>query len=421
MCPAQTTGKHVMRPAHRTAKLASFSGRGPGTDAERRSARWLRSDLDQAGREAHLEPFWCRPNWALAHTWHVALALAGSLVSVSQPRIGGALILIALLSMIVDAITGVSLGRRLSPERASQNVVSPASGAVHGQAKPRVRLIVTANYDAGRTGLLYRPSLGRIATTLKRIPGGAFLPGWTGWLVILCAWLLITAILRLGGARGTAIGIAQLLPTVALVLALALLLELASSGYGPAAGDNGSGSAVAVALVRALDAAPPRNLAVELVLQGAGEGGGIGFRRHLRARRKDLRADNVVVLGIAACAAGKPRWWISDGPLIPLRFLKRLRDLAATVARAEAYLHAAPHRGRGATPALPARVAGLPAIAIGGLDGNGLVPRSHLASDTPEMLDPAAMDATLELALALVDAIDSEVARTAARSAPTPA
>ena len=63
----------------------------------------------------------------------------------------------------------------------------------------------------------------------------------------------------------------QLPPAVALVLALALLLEAAGAGYGPAAGDNGSGVAAAITLTRALAADPPRNLTVELVLQGAGE------------------------------------------------------------------------------------------------------------------------------------------------------
>jgi hypothetical protein len=81
-------------------------------------------------------------------TWHAALAVVGSLVSRASPQIGAALLLAALLSVVVDALTGFSVGRLLTRERASQNVVSeselepPGDGLVH--------LAVTANYDAGR-------------------------------------------------------------------------------------------------------------------------------------------------------------------------------------------------------------------------------------------------------------------------------
>ena len=121
-----------MRPPETIENLDGFTGRGAGTDAERRAAAWLRSQLDAgtdgAGsrRTARLEPFWCRPNWALAHAWHAALAVVGSLVSRASPQIGAALLLAALLSVVVDALTGLSAGRLLSRERASQNVVSEA-------------------------------------------------------------------------------------------------------------------------------------------------------------------------------------------------------------------------------------------------------------------------------------------------------
>jgi hypothetical protein len=408
-----------MRTAETVSRLATFTRRGAGTDAERRAAMWLRSELDAGRRPAELEPFWCRPNWALAQAWHVALGLAGSLVSVSSPWLGAALVLIAILSVIADTRFGVSPGRRLTPERASQNVVSRV-----GPDDPGVRLIVTANYDAGRMGLVHRAGPRLAAVRLRRLVGGAVSPGWTGWLVLALVWVLVVAILRVSGARGVTVGIVQLIPTAALAVVLALLLDLASADYGPAAGDNASGVAVALALVRALDVGPPRHLAVEVVLQGAGDGAMLGLRRHLRARRRELTPKTVVVLGIGPCGAGQPRWWVSDGPLLPLRYARRLTALCAGVASSEAHLGAAPHRGRGIAPALPARVRGLPSIAIGCLDANGLVPRGHQSSDRPERLDQTAAHLTLELALALVDAIDADLAPApaipAAPAAPAP-
>ncbi len=387
------------------AALTAFEQRGAGTDAERRAAVWLARELRTPARDAAVETFWCRPNWALAHAWHVALAVAGSLLAVDSPQIGAAMLVIALVSVCSDALTGISPGRRLTPERASQNVVSHFGG----QPRP-VRLIITANYDAGRTGLAYRPGPRSFAARLRQLAGdGALTPGWLGWLALSFAWLIIVAALRWGGATGTPIGVAQLLPTAALVLALALLLELAGAQYGPGAGDNASGVGVALALTRALDVAPPRRLTVEVVLQGAGDGAMIGLRRYLRRRRRELGPANVIVLGIAACAAGMPRWWTSDGALIPVRYSRRLAGLARHVAGPRATLGAGPHRGRGITPALPARLAALPALTIGCLDSAGLTPRSHQPSDRPEALDRASTDALLELALTLVDAIDAEL------------
>ena len=306
-------------PAADTATaLASFESRGAGTDAERRAAGWLAAQLEAAGRVVRIEPFWCRPNWALAHSWHVLLAVVGSLVSVSSPRVGGALVLAALISVIVDERLGVSAGRRLTLEHASQNVVSGArrpAGQDQQNEEPRVHLIITANYDAGRSGFIYREAVRRPFARATAVFGrlGPVWLGWLGWLTVAMALLLLTAILRLGGDKGTAVGVLQFVATAGLVLSLALLLEVASSSYAPAASDNGSGVAVALALAAALDAAPPRRLTVEVVLQGAGDGFGIGLRKHLRARRHVLERTNTVVLGIAASGAGRPRWWISDG------------------------------------------------------------------------------------------------------------
>ncbi len=409
-----------MGAAETVAGLAGFERRGAGTNSERRAGLWLSGELRSGRREASLETFWCRPNWALAHSWHAGLALVGSLVSVASPWLGGALILLALLSLTLDALAGVSLGRRLSPERASQNVVSPPITSPGTGPRP-VTLIITANYDAGRTGLVYRSGPRRLAARL-RAGTGSLAPGWLGWLAIACAWLLVTAILRDRGATGAAIGVAQLIPTAAIVLGLALLLELAGSTYGPAAGDNASGIALALALVRALDVAPPRRLAVQVVLQGAGDGAMIGLRRHLRARRRELRSARAVVLGIGACGHGSPYWWTTDGSLLPLRCSRRLDRVAADSVGPTSELGAVPHRGRGVTPAFPARIAGLAALTIGCLDTAHLVPRSHQAGDVAQAIDRRALDKLLELALTLVDAIDADLARTATDTpAPSPA
>jgi Peptidase family M28 len=397
---------HEVRVTETVSGLAGFKRRGPGTDAERRAATWLGDELVRGGRDVRIEPFWCRPNWALAHTWHVALAIAGSLIAIPSHTVGAVLVAMALVSIAADATIGISLGRRLTPERASQNVVATPPGE---PAHP-VRLIITANYDSGRTGVAYRDPFRGIAAALRRLLGGVP-PGWLAWITIATAWLLGTAVMRIAGVSKQTVGAVQLVPTVALLIAVPLLLDIAGADWSPGANDNASGVAVALALVSALDAAPPAGVVVDLVLAGAGEGGGIGLRKYLRANRREVQPGNAIVLGVAPSGGGRPRWWLSDGPFIPLRYSARLRRLCAQIVSGEPHLGAAEHRGRGATPALPARARRLPSIAIGCLDDRGLAPRSHQVRDTSEAVDPKAMDDALQFAVMLADAIGEFVDR----------
>lgn len=388
-------------------RLEGFKDRGAGTDAERRAALWLADHLSGAGRDAQTEPFWCRPNWPLAHAWHAALALAGSLIAEASPRVGGGLLIAALVSIVFDALLGVSLGRRLTPERASQNVVQAPGAAADDR---RLRVILTANYDAARTGIVYRDSFRRPWARLRRLTRGRA-PGWLAWLVVAIVWLEIVAILRVEGHKGVAISVLQLPPTIAVVLALAALLEFSSSRWSPSAGDNATGVGIVLALARAMQAAPPRNVDLQVVLTGAGDATGIGLRHFLRSHRADFGPANTVVLGVAACGDGRPSWWRSDGSLLALRYAKPLRQLAADLAAQESYLGAQPSDGRGQGPAFPARLARIPAITIGCLDADGVAPRSHQAADRSESIDPAALDAAVQFGLMLVDAIDAELAQ----------
>jgi hypothetical protein len=145
------------------------------------------------------------------------------------------------------------------------------------------------------------------------------------------------------------------------------------------------------------------------------------LRRYLRARRSEHTPANTVVLGIAACTDGSPRWWVSDGPLIPLLYARPLSRLCAEIATAQPELDAAPHAGRGSGPALAARLARRPAISIGCLDARGAVPRSHRRDDTAANVDPAAIDAAVQFGLMLVDGIDAWFAERGREGAVTPA
>src|SRR5436305_1875833 len=78
-------------------------------------------------------------------------------------------------------------GRRLTPERASQTVIALSRRPPSGNP---IRLIITANYDAGRAGLAYRDRFRKPAATLRRLSRG-LTPGWLGWLSLTILVLLV--------------------------------------------------------------------------------------------------------------------------------------------------------------------------------------------------------------------------------------
>src|SRR5689334_4352383 len=105
-------------------ELVAFEARWPGTDAERRAAAHLAARLEDLGREAQVEPTRVYPNYATTHLIHGLLAIVGSVLSITAPGVGFALVAIATVSAALD-LTGVFfLVRRLTGVRASQNVVS---------------------------------------------------------------------------------------------------------------------------------------------------------------------------------------------------------------------------------------------------------------------------------------------------------
>src|SRR2546423_11169226 len=118
-----------MDPIDIAGGLARFPRRAPGTDAERRAARWLAAILAARGRDAELETHWVRPHWPLVHALHAGLGVAASLVATAQPAIGLGIALAAMVSAALDGLGGAQPVRRLTPARATQNLVSPPTAA----------------------------------------------------------------------------------------------------------------------------------------------------------------------------------------------------------------------------------------------------------------------------------------------------
>jgi hypothetical protein len=227
--------------------LRGAMDRGPlaCTDAERRAALELARRLQGAGRAARIEARWVRPVWPAWQALFAAAGVLGAVLSVDHPVAGLSVAAAALVLSLAHGRGRLPLGRA----RATQDVVAAATA-------PRdVALVVLAAMDRPRTA------------AIRRIPAP---------LAVLQSALALTtalAAIRVAGAGGIALGAAQLVPAVVLLLAVAGLLEAAAQA--PAAAD-------AAATDAAVDLAKRAPWA-EIVLVGAGE---LGLQARLRAERR---------------------------------------------------------------------------------------------------------------------------------------
>lgn len=301
-----------MDPRALAGRLEAIEGRLAGTDAERRAAALCAAELRAAGRRPKTTTLWMRPQRSAPRAAYAALGIAGSLVAVGNPTVGLALAGAALLAVLVEA-AGVPVLGLLQTRRATQNVVAAAPG----ERGARVLLVLSASVDAPRDSLLSRID-GRLHSRL--------LPGPAGLLLIGLAGAAAAAGARLAGAEGSAIGSAQLVPSALLILLMAGFLDAALAG--PPRVASAAGPAAALTVAAALDAQPPRALAVEVLIGGAGAAGAPGMADYVAARRTDLEPEDVVVIDLAA-AEGPLRYASHAGEHLPVRLHPQLTGLAA--------------------------------------------------------------------------------------------
>jgi len=316
--------------------------------------------------------------------------------------------------MYLDLNGRVYLIRSLFFRRASQNVVSPGR-----RPDAPARLVLCAHYDAARTGAAFAPRWARLAARLARrmpVPVGPF-------RVLFWSLALLLPLLgaRLAGVEPTAIGIAQLPPTIILLVGAFALVDIELSPVVPGANDNASGVATVLALGAELDREAPEALDVWVLLTGGGECLQEGMRAYLRAHRRDLDRDRTVFLSVDTVGRGDVRFETSAGWVVSYDLDRRLVELAEAVARADRdagdRYRAQPVARGVAGDSLPPRLRRHRSLGIGCSGEGGYVPDLHLPTDVPERVDPGALDRAHGFALELVRALSRDVARRAATKA----
>jgi hypothetical protein len=377
--------------------LVGFRGRVAGTDAERRAAEHLARRLRSLGRAAETEPFWTWPRYAPAHLLHVGLGVIGSVVSVYRPLIGVAILLVALLSTLLDLSGRAFLARRLTPRRASQNVVSREDGRRPGT------LVLVAHYDAARTGLLFTSGvLGRLGALGRRLR----LPlGPAQVLVFLLLFTLACAAVRIALPLSYEVTIVQVVPTALLLVVGALLAGVTVSEVVPGANDNASGVATALRLAER-HGGGLEHFDLWVLFSGADEGLLLGSSRFVRDHRRELDPRRTVFLGIDRVGAGTVRYARREGFLGRRRYygpLLRLCEELGGEARARPIAPMTPSSAHAAARR------GYPALSIMCAGPDELTPHYHLPSDSPDRLELESLEAAFRFCSDLIESIDGRI------------
>jgi len=390
-----------VEPLREIETLVAQGSRGPGTDAERRTARHLERRLTELGRDARIEPFGVWPRYELAHLIHAVAGIAGSVLSVSSPLAGTIVLLVTAVSAFGDLTGSFHLARRLTGRRASQNVVSREDSGRPGT------IVLAAHYDAARTGAAFGPRLAErraVLGALIRHPIGGFEAFF--WAIVL---LLVCVALRLAGIHPAPLTAIQFLATVVLIVSVPFLADIAMSGVVAGANDNASGVVTALRLADRyggdLD-----HFDVWVVLTGAGEGPELGMRAWLRAHRRELDRTRTVFVCVDQVGLGTVRYARREGLAIPFSHHRSLLELCDQIAAEDAAddgrYRARAYVSRGATDAYTARVAGFPAVSVSCLGALDYARHHHLPTDTPENIDPAALERAFGFCSELIELID---------------
>jgi hypothetical protein len=375
-------------------RLAIPDGRLPGSDGDRRATDILAAELESMGRRAEVEELRVRPGWHLTFAMLAALAAGGTVLSAIAPPAGAVLLLITAAAMYGDLAAGFHSFRLFTPRRTTRNVTS-----TERLESPAARVVLTAHHDTGRTGLLYAipwPRLGRRRRRATLTSPLHFL-FWTV-MVALVAAIAALAVEDSGPLTGIQFALTAIFLTYVM-----LLLDAAAAAPSPGAGDNASGVAAVLEVSRRLAADPLQLVETQVVFGGAGDGGGLGVRAWLEEHGGSLRGVPTYFVNVKGVGSGRVCHVVGEGYAILVRNDERLARLCEQAGSER-------HVWRIGTDASVAASRGHAAITITCLNDRGRIEHSHRPSDTPENVDPAAVERATDTVERVVRLIDEAVA-----------
>ena len=379
--------------------LERFPHRLTGTAGERGLQEACAKELEALGGTAEWHSFrWGRSIYQ-SLALHFGLATAALVLGYFAPFAAAFVHVVVALSYASESAWKRPILRWALPSVSSQNVIVtfPAKRPM------RHRIVTLAHADAAYTGVLFSPSIVRMAAKETKNPvGRAFRKGLalaTFGLVALAAVEAMAPLVPASAMASYAWRVLAFALAVPSIAAFGLNLDVVlRNRVVPAANDNLSGCVATLELARRLQGTLPDDIELVTVITGceeAGTGGASALARDFVAAGR-WTAASTTVLALDTFSGGAPRL-LQEGELVSKPIPPRLLALAARVCDEEPSLGpVTPYEiPSGATDAWPFLVAGFESLGITCIDPDLGAPRNyHLPSDTAENLDAPAFART---------------------------
>ena len=344
---------------------------------------------------------------------HFGLASAALVVGFWAPMLAAGLHVLVAASYVSESAWKRPLLRGLLPVARSQSaiVVFPSP------APMRHRIVTLAHADAAYTGVLFTPSIVRMAAKETSNPiGRAFRKGLalaTFALLPLAALEVALPYCPRALAWQVPLRVVAFLLAAPAFAAFVLNLDVVvRNRVVPAANDNLSGCVATLELARRVRGVLPPDIELVTVITGceeAGAGGATHLARSVLASGRWSRT-NTTVLALDTFSNGDPRL-LQEGELIARAIPPALLALAGRVCEETPALGPVPpyEIPSGATDAWPFLIAGFEAVAVTCIDPTLGAPRHyHRLSDTADNLDADAFERTFAFTERFVCALAEE-------------
>jgi len=370
--------------------------RGTGTPGEEAAAEFVAGRLSALGLPVERETFQAV---ASQNAFPLAIDLV-TLLAVPVYALGGAAgrwigagLALSTAPLLWQAIrTSNSLLRPLLPQVTSRNVVA----RIEPQGALSQRAVLLAHLDTNRCRIAWQSSAVGFVEPLTVLT-----------LAVLAALGLLYLVGALLGGPGWVLW-ASLLPVGYIIGTVVTLWRDERTPYSPGAHDNAASVAVALEVGARLAAQPLDGTQVWLAFTGAEETDHAGLYALLRQHGADLRA--AAFIGLEGLGSGELVYLTRQGVCAHYSPDTELQALAADIAarRPELGVRVAQMTMEDEVGTLRRR--GYRAICLAGRDpATGTLPHWHRADDTAETVSGEFMERAVDLVVALLKDLDSQM------------
>ena len=382
--------------AHVKALAVGIGPRGPTREGERRGTEYAKASFSRAGLQPVWETFRSARSGFHPHLLGSLIMLAAFTIFPISGAVTAGIAALLTVAVIVSELQELgfrsNLLRALVPKAESQNVfaiIPPKSGHARD-------LVLVGHVDTQRTPLVFRTP---------------------AWVKVYDKFTMVSFIAYLWQALDFALAMIFTLPwawlasvptAVCAALLAAMCIEAECTPFTAGANDNASAVGLVLTLARRLAKRPLERTRVFAVVTGCKEVQHYGMIDFYRRHRSELKAPRAIVFELVGCAG--PSWLVREGIVVPFRSDPQLRRAAERLAAEHPEWNAyASSVSGGNTEMADAVRFKVPAIALGGMTRDGVLPYWHQRQDTFDKMNPEVMARAWEMTLALIQEIDRTV------------